>query len=237
MTPDTRPETSDIADLRDKALGLRESVNGARARLYNQRETMRRLQAELAELKELARTGMVIPPPAAVAPVVKEAAADSARVVAASLKTDAPRQRVSMSKLLPYAVLASFAVMSQWPQRQPATLPAIAAPAHLLRADAVPASTVASDDDRGDEAIALVHEWRVPGDDRPIAERLEQTVELPGSRPAWSVERTGESTYRVSFQPAQAESALEFDVDLDARRVDPSPDTAEMLAPRLTARR
>lgn len=212
MISDKPPGTSDLADLRDKALGLRESVNGTRARLYNQRETLRRLRAEVAALKELARTG---------APIAEEAAPDS--------------RRVSLSQFLPYAALAVFAVAAQLPQRRPAALPAIAAPARLLRAE--PPAEAATDDDRGDEAIALVHEWRVPGDDRPIFERLQQAPELPGTRPAWSVERTGESTYRVSFRPAQAETAMEFDVDLDARRVDPSTSTAELLAPRLTARR
>lgn len=203
---DTR-ETSDLLDLRDKALGLRESVNGTRARLHNQDETLRRLRAELAELKELARTK---------APVV-------------------PRRHVSVAKLLPYAVLASFAIISQLPERRPESLPAIAAPARLLRAE--PAPSIDPDDDRGDEAIALVHEWRVPGDDRPITERLQQVTELPGARPAWTAERTGKTTYRVSFLPLRAETALEFDVDLDAKRVDPSTATAELLAPHLTAGR
>lgn len=219
MLPQDSTQTADLVDLRDKALGLRESVNGTRARLYNQRETLRRLRAELAELKELSRTGVPVPP------------------AATSLTPDAPRRRVSLSGFLPYAVLAAFAVVSQLPERRPAALPAIAAPARLLRAEPEALAAAEADDDRGDEAIALVHEWRVPGDDRPMVERLQQAPEPPGARPAWSVERTGEATYRVSFRPAQAETALEFDVDLDARRVDPSSGTAELLAPRLTARR
>ncbi|OGR90764.1 MAG: hypothetical protein A2V88_08050 [Elusimicrobia bacterium RBG_16_66_12] len=216
MIHKSSPETSDLVDLRDKALGLRESVNGARARLYNQRETLRRLRAEAAELKELARAGVPV-------------------VAAEPLAASAARKRASPARFLPYAALAVFAAASRPPERRPEAPPAVAEAARPPRAE--PAAEAAADDDRGDEAIALVHEWRVPGDDRPVVERLQRDSELPGARPAWSVERTGEATYRVSFRPAQAESALEFDVDLDARRVDPSPDTAELLAPRLTARR
>lgn len=210
------PETSDLAGLRDKALGLRESVNGARARLHNQRETLRRLRAELSELKELARAGV---PVAAAAPLAAPAA----------------RKRAAAARWLPYAALAVFAVASRAPERRPEAPAAVAEAARPPRVE--PAAEAAADDDRGDEAIALVHEWRVPGDDRPVVERLQRDPAPPGARPAWSVERTGEATYRVSFRPARAESALEFDVDLDARRVEPSPGTAELLAPRLTARR
>ena len=198
-------EAPDLASLRDKTLGLRESVNGTRARLHGQRETLRRLRAELTALRRLAAE----PVPA---PAAKEAS---------------PRRRVSPAKFLPYAALAAFAVASQFPARRPAPLPAIAPPTRFLRAE-----PVAADDDRGDEAIALVHEWRVPGDDRPIVERVRQPSELPGARPAWNVERTGETTYLVTFRPEDAEPSLEFEVDLDARRVDPSPDTSELLTQR-----
>ncbi|OGS40968.1 MAG: hypothetical protein A2506_07910 [Elusimicrobia bacterium RIFOXYD12_FULL_66_9] len=220
------PESATLIDLRDKALGLRESVNGTRARLYNQRETLRRLRAELAELNELARTGV---------PVAKEAALDSARAAATSLPAGVRRRGASASRLLPYAALAVFAIASQVPDRRPVPLPEVSAPAQLMRAEPEPSPV--ADDDRGDEAIALVHAWRVPGDDRPVIERVQQASELPGARPAWIVERTGEATYRVSFRPEQNGSSLEFDVDIDERRVDPSPDTAERLAPHLTARR
>ena len=226
MSTESPPRTAYRVDLHDRVLGLHESIAGTRVRLHGQRETLRRLRAALAEMKELSRTKV---------PVAKEAAPDSARAAATSLPTGAPRARIPLVRLLPYAALAAFAIGAQIPRRRPAALPAIAAPAQLLRAE--PEPSVETDDDRGNEAIALVHEWRMPGDDRSIVERLPQDSELPGTRPAWRVERTGAATYRVSFRPTQEESSLEFDVDLDALRVEPSPDTAQLLAPRLTALR
>ena len=216
-------DAPDLADLRDKTLGLRDSVNSARAHLYNQRETLRGLCAELAALRRLAAA----PIPA---PVEKEAAPDSARAVATSLPTGAVRRQVSLAGLLPYAVLAAFAIASQLPARRPA----IAAATEVLQAG--PAPEPVADDDRGDEAVSLVRGWHVPGDDRPIIERVQHPSQPPGARPAWSVERTGNTTYRVSFRPMDTEPALEFEADLDARSVEPSPDTAELLAPRLSAR-
>lgn len=209
-------DAPDLTNLRDKALDLREAVNGARARLYVQREQLRRLREELAVLRRMA-------------------ASPAPQTVAVSTTAAAARGRVRLARWAPYAALAVLAVASQLPERRPAAPPADAAPAPVLRLD--PALETAEDDDRGNEAIALVHEWRVPGDDRPVIERLPQPPEPPGVRPAWTAERTGEKIYRVSFRPAQAEPSMEFEVDLDARRVDPSPDTAERLAPRLTARR
>ncbi|HAZ07787.1 MAG TPA: hypothetical protein DCZ01_04510 [Elusimicrobia bacterium] len=234
MSHERPADASDLTNLRDKALGLRETVNGARARFYTQRDKLRRLREELDALRRMTAS----PAPEAVAvstPVVEGGALDSARAAATSFPAGAARGRIRLARWAPYAALAVFAVASQLPARRPAAPPANEIPAPVLCAD--PALQISADDDRGNEAIALLHEWRVPGDDLPIIERLRQPSELPGARPAWTAERTGEKTYRVSFRPTQADPSLEFEVDLDARRVDPSPDTAERLAPRLTARR
>jgi hypothetical protein len=41
----------------------------------------------------------------------------------------------------------------------------------------------------------------------------------------------------VNFKPSRSELGYDFDVDLAARRVDPTPDTAELISPRLASRR
>ncbi|MBI3566104.1 MAG: hypothetical protein HY079_12975 [Elusimicrobia bacterium] len=251
----------DPRQVRDKALGLRESVNSARLRMISQREQLARLRAEVTVLRELAALGaappavssvpsplpvradaprpaLAVPVPAlpAPAPVVKEAAADSAPA-AASFRTDfGPFAR----RAAPYAAIMAFAVAFELrPAPRPSGLPLSAADAAAPKPapDAVRPAPAVLEDDGADEALLLVHEWRLPGDERTVAERLDDGVQLPGAEPAWSAERTGERVYRVSYRPPAGEPVYDFDVDLDARRVDPTPDTAELIAPRLTARR
>lgn len=266
----------DPRQVRDKALGLRESVNSARLRMISHREQLARLRAEVTVLRELAALGAAPPavssipsplpvradaaPPAPVAmvsappapmpvlavpvpalavpaPVVKEAAADSAPAAAPFRADFGPFAR----RAAPYAAIVAFAIAFELkPAPRPsAGLPLAAADAAAPQpaADAARPAPLAFADDGADEALLLVHEWRVPGDERTIAERLDPGVQLPGAEPAWSAERTGERVYRVSYRPPAGAPAYDFDVDLDARRVDPTPDTAELIAPRLTARR
>ena len=69
------------------------------------------------------------------------------------------------------------------------------------------------------------------------AARLAPGVEPPGTRPAWTVGRTGAFAYQVSFRASADAPVYDFDVNLDARQVSPTPDTAALLAPRLVSRR
>jgi len=94
-----------------------------------------------------------------------------------------------------------------------------------------------ADDGGSEEALLLAHDWRMPGDERTIADRLGSGTVPPGSKPEWTAERTGERTYRVTFTPSGTETGYDFDVDLSSRRVDPTPETAELISPRLTAQR
>ncbi|MDE2491728.1 MAG: hypothetical protein KGM24_12850, partial [Elusimicrobia bacterium] len=87
------------------------------------------------------------------------------------------------------------------------------------------------------EALLLAHDWRLPGDARTLAGRLGPGQDLPGARPSWTAARTGERSYRVAFRPGAGRPDYEFDVDLDARLVEPTPDTARLLAPRLLVAR
>lgn len=204
-------EAVNLSNLRDKELGLRRSVDETRVRLRRQSAALRELRSSLAELRRLAAQ----PPPS-------PAAEDSA-----------PPKPWARTRLVPYAALAVFALAYQFTTHRPPP-PTEIAPRAALSYRSAPLD---EDGDRGNEAIALVCEWRAPGDDRPLLERVLQPTEPPGTPPAWRAERTGEVTYRVTFHPADADSSLDFEVDLDARRVDPLPETAGLLAPRLTARR
>ena len=195
-----------------------------------QRDQLARLRAEVTVLRELASLGAAPPAcssipsplPACVrAAVVKEASEDSAPSEA-SFRTELhPFAR----RAAPYAAIVAFAVAFQLK------------PAPRSAAGAPPPAPPAAQDDGADEALLLVHEWRLPGDERPSVERFDNGVRLPGREPAWKAEVAGERIYRVSYRASDDAPRYDFDVDLNARRVDPTPETADLLAPRLTARR
>jgi hypothetical protein len=249
-----RPQSQDVdspspIELRDKALNLRESVNSSRARMSAQAERLEKLRREIAALRALvdkplpAPSPAVLPPSAPVrpnpplrsAPLVKEAAPVSAAATA-SFKTDA---RDNSWRPVPYIAIFFVAVGIQLHvSRIKAPAPIDAVAVAIAPAVAVAASPEPILDDGGaDEALLLAHDWRLPGDERPLAERLGSDTNPPGSQPEWTAERTGERTYRVSFKPSRADPGYDFDVDLTARSVDPTPETAALISPRLASRR
>ena len=218
------PQSLDVPrpdELRDKALNLREAVNSSRARMSAQQETLERLRREIAELRALVDE----PLPLVSAPFVKEAAPDSAPA-AVSFKTGA---RYDSWKPVPYIAIFFLAVGMQLHAARTAAPPP---PAAVLVAPAV-----ALEDDGADEALLLARDWRLPGDERPLSERLGGDTNPPGTQPEWTAERTGERTYRVSFRANRSDLGYDFDVDLAARRVDPTTETAELISPRLVSRR
>ena len=189
------------AALSDKALSLRRRVNSSHARIGAQKEALERLKREIAELRSLAEA-----PPPATAASEANAGHDSWKPV-------------------PYIALFFAAVAMQL------HAPRFQAPA---RAAAVPAAAFRPPpepvlDDGAGEALMLARDWRLPGDERPLSERLGSGENPPGAQPEWTVGRTGELTYRVSFRPRSAEAGYDFDVDLGDRRVSPTPETAKLL--------
>src|SRR6185312_11921240 len=222
-------------DLQDKALNLRESVNSSRARMSAQKERLERLRRDIAELRALA--GRKAPAPAAApaprpAPVSKEPAPVSASA-ATSFRTSAPRGRSWTAA--PYAAIFFAAIGLQVHASHPRPA-AIALPPMPAMAEAASPAPMPSDGG-ADEALLLAHDWHMPGDERSLAERLGAGTTPPGSAPEWTAERTGEKTYRVTFTPNGSEFGYDFDVDLSSRRVDPTPETADLISPRLTAQR
>ncbi len=241
MRPSHDVDSPNPVELRDKALNLRESVNSSLARMSAQAERLEKLRREIAALRALVDKPLPAPapvrsnPPLRSAPIVKEAAAVSAAATA-SFKTDA---RDNSWKPVPYIAIFFVAVGIQMHvSRTKAPAPIDAVAVAVAPAVAVAASPEPILDDGGaDEALLLAHDWRLPGDERPLAERLGSDTNPPGSRPEWTAERTGESTYRVSFRPSGADAGYDFDVDLTARSVDPTPETAALISPRLASRR
>ena len=162
----------------------------------------------------------------------------SARTTASSLPRTA-----GWKSLAPYAAIVVCAVVLELSgARRTApvapNLTALAHPAPAVVANARPAAKgapVVTDDDRSQEALLLVHEWKLPGDAKSLGERLGSELELPGGRPSWSVERTGAHGYRVTFQPAEKDLPYAFEADIEARVVWPTAETQELLAPRFTA--
>jgi hypothetical protein len=218
-TPYDNSEAVDPADLRDKALNLRESVNSSRARMSSQRERLERLRREIAALRALA--GRPVP-----APVSKEPAPVSASA-AASFRTGPA----------PYVAIFFAAVGLQVHASHPAASRPALPPIPETAAVSSPAPLLNDMDGGADEALLLAHDWRLPGDERTLSERLGAGTTPPGSKPEWTAERTGDRTYRVTFTASGTELGYDFDVDLATRRIDPTPETADLISPRLTAQR
>lgn len=206
--------------MRERAEGLRKAAQAAKIRLIEREEALERLRAQVA----LLQASLVAVPE-------KQAAMDLARFTTTCL----PRT-VNWKSFAPHAVIAVCAVFIEL---SGARLPAPAAanpgvfisPAPELAAQSAPVA----DDDRSQEALLLVHEWKLPGDAKSLGERLGGEFEPPGGRPSWRVERTGAHDYRVTFQPAEKDLPYAFEADIEARIVRPTPETQELLAPRLTA--
>lgn len=233
--------------LRERAEGLHEAAQGAAYRLAKRAEDLAGLRAQIASLKAAlnpaaahALVASRIPAPAAVVKPLpgKEAFAGSARTATASLPRSA-----GWHSLAPYAAIAACAIVLELggvrrPISAAPNLNALAQPAPAVVAGVRPAakgSPVVVDDDRSEEALLLVHEWKLPGDEKSLGERLGGEVDIPGGRPAWSVERTGARGYRVTFQPAAKDLPYAFEADIESRVVWPTPETQELLAPRFTA--
>ena len=225
--------------MRERAEGLHEAAQIAKARLVEREEALVRLRGQVALLK--ASLNPPSPPPKTVAISVpeKEADMDSARFTAASL----PRTGMNWMSVLPYAaILACVAVIelggSNRPDRVTRDLTALAHPAPEFISNLRPAAKGAplvADEDRSQEAMLLVHEWKLPGDEKSLGQRLGGELDLPGGRPAWTVERTAQYSYRVTFQPDDKAVPYAFEADIESRVVWPAPETQELLAPRFTA--
>ncbi len=222
--------------MRERAEGLRDAAQVKQSRLLAREEALARLRAQVAALKSSLEKPAA---PAARAVPAKEAGMDSARFTPAS----PPRTEPKRASYAPYAAILLFAAVMELAgargtaPRAP-DLSSLVRPApEVVQAvkPAVKGAPVVADEDRSQEALLLVHEWKLPGDAKSLGERLGGELDLPGGRPAWTVERVAEKGYRVTFQPAEKDVPLAFEADIESRVVWPTPETQELLAPRFTA--
>ena len=245
-------DAADPLEVQDKAFELLQTANATGARVSAQLQQLARLRAEVTVLRDLAARGAAPPASAAVPsplpailpvedlvivplPFLKEAAADSAPV-AVSFRTG---WALNARRAAPYAALLTLAlvVQSQMKPRTAQGASSLLTPVRMPAGDLPLPYPSATDDDASGQALLLVHQWRLPGDELPLSDRLDSGVQLPGTASAWTTERTGERLYRVTFRRSEETPSYEFDVDLESNRVDPTPQTSELIAPHLTASR
>lgn len=231
--------------MREKAEGLRDAAQSSRSRLVEREEALARLRVQVAMLKEsLKAAPAAVPAPVPVPVRAPAPVALPVRAVPAPAVRPVPAARgFNWQSLVPYAAIAACAVFIDLggPNRPASAAPNITAltqpaPVAIQRERvAAKGAPVVTDDDRSQEAMLLVHEWKLPGDEKSLGERLGGELDLPGTRPAWKVERTGARDYRVTFQRADKDIPYAFEADIEARVVMPTPETQALLAPRFTA--
>jgi hypothetical protein len=220
--------------MRERAEGLHEAAQSAKSRLVAREEALARLRGQVAMLKASLHPAPALPP----APQIP---------ATERYREEVPLPHaVAMGPWMSYAPYAVIAICAVFLEIGGAPRPAVIAhnlatlvrpaPAVILNTKpAAKGAPVLIDEDRSQEALLLVHEWKLPGDEKSLGERLGGELEIPGGRPSWSVERTGAKGYRVTFQPAPKDLPFAFEADIESRVVWPTPETQELLAPRFTA--
>jgi len=222
--------------MRERAEGLHEAAQTAKTRLVAREEALARLRGQVALLK----ASLNPPKPA---PQIRHQAAPEPYGEVVSLPHAVEKGPPKWMSYAPYAAIAICAVFLEiGGAPRPAViahnLASLVRPAPAVVLNTKPAAKgapVVVDEDRSQEALLLVHEWKLPGDAKSLGERLGGELEIPGGRPSWSVERTGSKGYRVTFQPAPRDLPYAFEADIESRVVWPTPETQELLAPRFTA--
>jgi|CXWL01.1.fsa_nt_gi hypothetical protein len=230
------------------AQAIQEATQTSQKLLLEREEAIARLRTQVASLKaSLERSRPVAVAARSVMSVQtisvreKEAAKDSAPVAASLPRTGRWRNAAPYAALVICAACLEIGRARLNGDQDLASLAALAHPAPAIFAANGRAyskgSPVLSDDDRSQEAVLLVHEWKLPGDEMSLSERLGGQLDLPGARPSWSVERTSERGYRVTFQEGVNTVPYAFEADLDSKIVWPTAETQELLAPRLASLR
>ncbi|MBI2385154.1 MAG: hypothetical protein HYV14_03975 [Elusimicrobia bacterium] len=84
-------------------------------------------------------------------------------------------------------------------------------------------------DPDGLEAVALVQDSRLAGDEATVLERLAGTVRNPAYPRAWSAEKTEGGSYLVIFREPAGVPAYAFEVNLETEAVEATPEAVERL--------
>ncbi len=246
--------------MRKSADALQEATQTSQKLLLEREEAIARLRTQVSNLKASLERGRSVVAAKKTAPVAaasptkypeipvhsisvreKEAAEDSAPKAVSLPRTGRWKKAAPYAAILVCAAGLEMARARCHARAELADLAALAQPAPAVFADNgrsfSKGGPVLSEDDRSQEAVLLVHQWKLPGDEMSLSERLGGELDLPGSRPSWSVERTSERGYRVTFQEGVNAVPYAFEADLDAKVVWPTAETQELLAPRLASLR
>jgi hypothetical protein len=79
------------------------------------------------------------------------------------------------------------------------------------------------------EAIALVQDSRLAGDEETVLGRLAVAVRNPAYPRAWSAERTDGDSYLIIFREPAGSPAYAFEVNLETEAVEATPEAVERL--------
>lgn len=93
----------------------------------------------------------------------------------------------------------------------------------------VPRSSYVVDEDARD-AVALVQQSTMAGDELPVLSRLGGVVRHADGRKAWSAEKTDEASYLVIYREPAGYPAYAFEVDLESGLVQPTPEAVDAVA-------
>lgn len=226
------------------AMVLQERAASMRTRLRTRQETLIRLRAELTELNsiieialpeaaaELPEAAFMQAPAFLMEPAVVKAVLPKPPVGKRPTAAIAPQARRSLllTSLPILCLVGAFLVITRFHVTISASRP-------KMEASATPLPAAAPGDDQSAEALALVRQWRMAGDDQSLFERLGGVVEHPGGVPAWSAEMAEAGVYLVIFREAAGAPIYAFEANLASRTVLPTPEATHQLALIISGRR
>ncbi|MEK7388111.1 MAG: hypothetical protein AAB036_00275 [Elusimicrobiota bacterium] len=169
------------------------------------------------------------PPPSAEPPADLAIAPPAPRLSApTSLPVVHSRPSILVTALPVVCLIGTFMLVSRFnmgkhsARHKPETPP--------LPATAPVASPLATAlDPHSQEALALVRQWRMAGDDKTVFGRLGTVIDHPDGTPAWSVEKLDEATTLVIFREVAGTPIYAFEVKLKTKTVLPSPEAVNRL--------
>jgi len=91
------------------------------------------------------------------------------------------------------------------------------------------AARAAAPDPDALEAIALVQDTRLAGDEETVLGRLAGAVRNPAYPRAWSAEKTEGASYLVLFREPAGAPVYAFEVNLETEAVEATPEAVERL--------
>lgn len=183
------------------------------------------IAAEVVAAEPIYEQTLVIEP-VSEGPVAEEPAAIDGIQVPPAVSINARRAPAS-SRLLSIATLVFVClVMVTFAARHFGVTIAISRPQADARGIVSENSAV---DSRSSEAIALVQQWHMAGDDQSVSERLGTGPDSSGKAPAWSAEKVDEEVYLVLVRERSGTHVCAFETNLKTQAVLPTPEAVDRL--------